>query len=203
MNHYTLYNPDSGEVTGAGSTNAPMQDIPTQGAGLLWDVLLDKALHFVADGLALAYTDAQRAAKAARPGAWAQWSNASMQWLDPRSLQDLKAQKNSQINAARLAANQASFSHAGKAVACDPLSRSDIDATKGYVSLNGVLPADWPGGWKALDNSYLPIADVDAWKAFYASMFAQGNANFAHAQTLKGQLDSASTTEQIQAITWN
>lgn len=117
-------------------------------------------------------------------------------------LGSLKAAKNEEINAARLAANFSTFTHAGKAIACDQLSRSDIDGTNGFVTLYGTLPPGWPGGWKAVDNTYVAIADVAAWKAFYASMFAAGNANFAKAQTLKTQLAAATTAEQVAAIVW-
>lgn len=117
-------------------------------------------------------------------------------------LAELKAEKNAEINTARLAANFSTFTHAGKAIACDQLSRSDIDGTNGFVALYSTLPPGWPGGWKAVDNTYVAIADVAAWKAFYASMFAAGNANFAKAQTLKTQLDAATTAEQVAAIAW-
>lgn len=117
-------------------------------------------------------------------------------------LSTLKATKNAEINAARLAANFSTFTHAGKLIACDQLSRSDIDGTNGFVSLYGSLPPGWPGGWKAVDNSYVPIASVADWKAFYASMFAAGNANFAKAQALKAQLDAATTAEEVAAIAW-
>lgn len=114
----------------------------------------------------------------------------------------LRAAKNAEINAARLAANRGTFTHAGKVFACDELSRSDIDGVNGYVALMGSLPADWPGAWKAVDNSYAPIATLADWKAFYGSMVAAGNANFAHAQALKTQLAAATTIEQVQAIRW-
>lgn len=114
----------------------------------------------------------------------------------------LKATKNAEINAARLAANFSTFPHAGKAVACDQLSRSDIDGTNGFVSLYGTLPPGWPGGWKAVDNTYVPISSVADWKAFYSSMFAAGNANFSKAQALKDQLEAATTPEEIQSVTW-
>ena len=107
--------------------------------------------------------------------------------------------------AARLAANFSTFPHAGKVIACDQLSRSDIDGTNGFVSfvsLYGTLPPDWPGGWKATDNTYVPISSVAEWKAFYSSMFAAGNANFAKAQTLKEQLEAATTPEEVHSITW-
>lgn len=138
-------------------------------------------------------------------GAYAVWAGGRWVLSDQPPVVDLsalKAEKNAEINAARLAANFTTFEHAGKLIACDQLSRSDIDGTNGYVALNGSLPVGWPGGWKAVDNSYVVIADVTAWKAFYASMFAAGNANFARAQALKVMLANAGTPEEIEAITW-
>lgn len=114
----------------------------------------------------------------------------------------LKERKNAEINAARLAANFKTFTHAGKTFACDQLSRSDIDGTNGYVNLFGTLPPVWSGGWKAVDNTYLTITSVDDWKSFYTSMFAAGNEHFVHAQQLKLQLEVATTAEEIQAIVW-
>lgn len=120
----------------------------------------------------------------------------------PKKLSERKADKNAEINAARLAANEGTFTHAGKVFACDKLSRGDIESTNGIVILFGELPKDWPGGWKAVDNTYTAIADVAAWKAFYASMYAAGIANFVKAQTLKAQLAAATTAKQVNAIAW-
>lgn len=119
------------------------------------------------------------------------------------ALEELKAAKNDEINAARLAANFSHFEHAGKQIACDQLSRSDIDGTNGFVALYGALPPGWPGGWKAIDNTYVAIADVTDWKAFYASMFAAGSANFARAQALKDALAAADTAAEVAAIGWD
>ena len=130
------------------------------------------------------------------------WDGESFTPPPAPPLADLKAAKNAEINAARLAANFSTFQHAGKAIACDQLSRSDIDGTNGFVSLYGSLPPGWPGGWKAVDNTYVAIASVADWKAFYGSMFAAGNANFAKAQNLKQQLDAATTAEEVAAIAW-
>lgn len=121
----------------------------------------------------------------------------------PPSLESIKTAKSAEINAARSTANTSTFTHGGKEVAVDALSRSDIDGVNGYVALyGGALPPGFPGAWKAVDNTYLPIADIDAWKAFYTSMIAAGAANFAHAQALKAQLAAATTPEQIAAIQW-
>lgn len=114
----------------------------------------------------------------------------------------LKSAKNTEINESRLTANFSTFPYSGKVFACDQLSRSDIDGTNGFVSLYGTLPPAWPGGWKAVDNTYIFITTVQDWKDFYRSMFAQGNANFIHAQALKDKLQLATTAKEIQEITW-
>lgn len=113
-----------------------------------------------------------------------------------------KARKNEQINGWRLAANRSTFTHLGKTFACDELSRSDIDGVTSFVTLTGALPPGWPGGWKAVDNTYLAISSVAEWTAFIGSMVSAGNANFGRAQALKAQLAAATTYNQIEAIVW-
>lgn len=143
-------------------------------------------------------------------GTRAKWNGAGFDFEDVPvppvppvpTLDELKAAKNAEINFSRAAANTSTFPHDGKTFACDALSRSDIDGVNGYVALYGAQPPAFPGAWKAADNSYYPIADVAAWKAFYASMVATGAANFAHAQTLKAQLAAATTPEAVAAIVW-
>lgn len=122
----------------------------------------------------------------------------------PKSLAELKAEKNEEINRARLVANQSTFPHAGKTVECDQLSRSDIDGVANHIALFGSFPPDFPGFWKAYDNSLIPMPSIDDFKAMYQSMTAQGTANFNHAQALKAQLydPSTDTPEKIAAITW-
>ena len=114
----------------------------------------------------------------------------------------LKTAKNLEINGWRMAANFSTFPHLGKTIACDELSRSDIAATNGEINNRGSMPVNWPGAWKAVDNSYLAITDVPAWNAFYAAMFAAGNANFAKAQNLKAALAAATTAVQIAQVVW-
>ena len=113
-----------------------------------------------------------------------------------------KVAKNLQINVWRGAANQTFFTHAGKQIACDALSRSDIDAVAGSIALNGTFPVGFPGAWKAMDNSYIVLADVAAFKSMYASMTVQGTVNFGQSQSLKATLAAATTLAQIDAVVW-
>lgn len=117
-------------------------------------------------------------------------------------LAELRAVKNADIDAWRAAANASTFPHAGKQIACDALSRSDLDGVAHHIALFGAFPDGFPGGWKATDKTMLPLADVDAFRAMYASMTAQGADNFNHSQALKAALAVASTPEEIAAIRW-
>jgi hypothetical protein len=122
--------------------------------------------------------------------------------LPPKSIDQLKFDKNAEINAARLHANQSTFMHSGKVFACDKLSREDIDGINGRVATRGAFPDGWVGGWKAVDNTYIAITTIAQWNDFYDSMIAQGLANFAKSQSLKTSLAAATTAEQVAAITW-
>lgn len=119
-----------------------------------------------------------------------------------KTLADLKADKNAEINNARLLANSTTFTHLGYVIACDPLSRSDIDAVAIKVARSGEFTAGFPMAWKAVDNRLLPLATVADFDAFYDSLTAQGTANFNHSQNLKTALAAATTPEQIAAIVW-
>jgi hypothetical protein len=118
------------------------------------------------------------------------------------NIESLRAAKREQINDWRAAANLSTFPHAGKQIACDALSRSDIDGVANNIALFGVFPDRFPGGWKATDNTMIPLVDADAFRAMYASMTTQGTENFNHSQELKVQLAAANTPEEIAAIEW-
>jgi hypothetical protein len=120
----------------------------------------------------------------------------------PLTLTQLKEAKKAEITEARAKASQGEFTYEGKLISCDSLSRSDIDGTNGYVVSHNEFPGGWPGAWKAVDNSYVPITNVEDWKTFYSAMVTQGVANFIKSQTLKAQVDACTTKAQVQAINW-
>lgn len=132
----------------------------------------------------------------------AKWIDDAPVWVETATLEEIKAKKNSEINAARLAANRSYFTFAGKDIACDELSRSDIDAINGIIAVTNAMPPNWVGGWKAIDNTYVVIPDVITWINFYAAMVQKGSSNFAHAQALKAQLANANSVTQVNNIQW-
>lgn len=123
-------------------------------------------------------------------------------WADFKSLEELKAEKLLQINSWRLAANQGYFIFLGYQIACDQLSRNDINNINGEVALTGELPTYFPKVWKAINNKYVDIPDVGTWTLFYKAMVQQGTTNFLHTQELKSQVASVTSQEELDAITW-
>lgn len=123
-------------------------------------------------------------------------------WVESLPLEELKLRKNDEINSSREHANTDTFEYMGKLIRCRPLDRGDIDGTNGYIALFGTFPDGWQGGWKAADNTVVPIPTITEWKAFYKAMVDTGNRNFKRAQTLKTQLADATTAEAVQAIVW-
>lgn len=130
------------------------------------------------------------------------WVDGAIQWVETASLEDLKARKNDEINAARAQANETTFVFQGKHIRCDTVSKFDILSTNGCVALTGQFQPDWSGGWKTEDNAYVAITDIPTWTAFYMAMMNQGQGNFSHAQSLKQRLASATTPEEVAAIHW-
>lgn len=181
----------------------PEGEIPTAPDGTtLLQVTGRRETHYVSNGQLTPYTPEEGARKASTPNYPATWSNSTKTWTDLRSLAELKAAKLLEINQGRAIANMGQFTYLGKQIACDRLSRSDIDAVNGELALTDTFPAGWPGGWKCVDNTYVAITDKSTWVAFYQAMTAQGTSNFLYAQSLKQQVVLATTAAEIENITW-
>jgi hypothetical protein len=133
---------------------------------------------------------------------WAVFDSEAVSARTAEELAAAKAAKREEINRARLAANRTSFSFMGKDIAVDDVSRSDIDGVSDQVLLTGSFPAGFPNAWKAMDNTYVAIPDIDTWRAFITAMTTQGALNFGRAQQRKAEIDAATTVEQVEAIVW-
>jgi hypothetical protein len=127
------------------------------------------------------------------------------------SLEIVKARKNSEITAARLKADADHFIYSytdsdGNAISKDIRTGNkdmiDLLTTNSYITLFGDFDEDWPGGWKAIDNTYVQIATLDQWKDFFKCMYKTGIANFKKSQLLKAQIEAATTVEEVAAINW-
>lgn len=123
-------------------------------------------------------------------------------WVEEGNLPVAKALAKARISAAYLLANKTSFTFQGKEIQADEHAMTQINRTDAGIQRRGALRSDWPGAWKALDNSYIPIPDVATWGAMMDALETQGLVNFLKAQALKNSIDAAETIEEIQAISW-
>ena len=203
MSHFIIYDPATKEISIWGSAADIAEVVAPVGLTLLETPgPISRHTHYVNEGAVVAYTLEKAAVKQVQPFDGAVWSNTTLSWVDTRTITVGRTAADKRINAARLAANQSSFTFAGKQIACDPLSRSDIDAVNGFLSRTGTLPAGWPGAWKAVDNTFVAIATAADWDALYAAMVARGMLHFAYSQSLKAQGVAAGTLPQLDAIVW-
>jgi len=113
-----------------------------------------------------------------------------------------RARKVADINQARVSADGGYFEFGGKQIDTDLDSMRQINAVTNHVALMGDFPPGFPGAWKAVDNSYLPIPDVATWKEFISTMASKGVANFLRQQSLKADIAAASTMSAIDSIAW-
>jgi hypothetical protein len=118
----------------------------------------------------------------------------------PGRLDRAKVAKRAAINTAWLAANADTFLFEGAQISVNTKSRGDIDAINGYVAVMGELPRTWPGGWKGVNNTVVPIPDIQTWRRFYAAMVNTGTEYYAHAQDLKARVDAASTPDEVAGV---
>lgn len=123
-------------------------------------------------------------------------------WVETLTLEQLKLRKRAEITAQRLRADADHFVYLEKAIRTADKDMIDLFCTNGYIALFGEFDADWPGGWKAIDDSYLIISTIDEWKAFYRVMYRTGIANFRKSQELKARIDAATTSGEVEAIQW-
>lgn len=99
-------------------------------------------------------------------------------------------------------ANMSSFPFDGYAVACDSASRHHINDVANHVAMFGCFPPGFAGSWKAVDNSLIPMESVETFKAMCKSLSTYMVENFHRAQSLKEELASATTVEEVEAISW-
>lgn len=156
-----------------------------------------------------AYDDKQQGVRLARPAmineVWQrQWEVYPLPAEDVAAhFERLRADKIAAINQARVRADSSHFSFGGKQVQVDDASMRQIMAVTGYISLWGDFPPGFPGAWKAMDNTYIPLVDVAAWKDLIKAMATQGVENFAKQQTLKAEIAKAASMAAVEAINWD
>lgn len=192
---FVCYDPETGEIRTWGESPDPS---PHSELGTILEGEGANPTHCVVDGALVAYTSEQIAAKAAAPSYPATWSNATFAWIDQRALPQAKADKWSDLKAARDATLHAGFTWDGSTFDSDETSQSRI---QGAVQLAGLAGAAFSTVWVLADNTTRTLSAADmvgvglALGAFAEQIFTTG-------AELRAQVEAATTAAQIGEIAW-
>jgi len=200
MECFTAYDTSTGEITGLvggiGATPPLDTTLTKYIAGEF-----DSGLGYVNfSGEFVPYSTEQHNTKSARPQYPARWSNVTMQWEDPRTLDDLKAAKWEQVKAQRDAAEFGLFVWSGHAFDGDESAQRRINlAVMGVQAAVIAGNSSWSVDWTLADNTSLTLSASD--------MIGVANAlgaNIAQAHALarvkRQQIEAAQTLEELDAL---
>lgn len=123
----------------------------------------------------------------------------SKQWIDPRTLNDLRAAAWARIKRARSAALAAGVDVPG-------LGRFDSDdesTSKMTAVLAGIayMPADWSVTWTKFDNSAVEL-DKASFPLVAGAVLAHGDTVHQTGRVLRAAIEAAPTAESIAAVVW-
>ena len=132
------------------------------------------------------------------PGPHHVFDFAAKQWVDPRSLLQLKADQWVAIKAARDAAEFGGFTWDGSTFDSDLTSQSRI---QGAVQLAGLDPANFSLDWTLADNSVRTLSAAQM-TAVGAALGVHVAAQHALGRTLRSQIEAATTAAEVDAVAW-
>ena len=154
---------------------------------------VDDTSHYIADGALVPIP--------ARPGNHHTFDYTAKQWIDPRTLSDLRAAKWAEIKARRDTAEFAVFTY--NAMEFD----GDLDAQRrlmAYISVSkSALAAGQPftAEFTLANNSLVTLSAEDFIGIELAKVQAVAAA-FAHAAALRLQIEAATTAAELDALAW-
>lgn len=115
-----------------------------------------------------------------------------------RPLEELKAEKRAEINAARDAAEQGGFTYLGKVFDSDQVSAQRISMAAQAMAL---APEGTTITWTTQDNSTIDLTAQEL-VGLVVALAEWSNTCHEKATALKAQIDAAETAEELELITW-
>lgn len=198
--NFITYNLLSGEITrGDGSCQAEALDAQAQvGEGVL-EATGNRRTHYVSGGVLVAYTEAQRIAKANRPLYAGPWDNTTMTWTDPRTLDQIKAARKAVIDAERATRTLEPITYAGASFDADDVAMRNVSGWQTQLAAGASLPPGFV--WRDADNADHP-ADAAFINGLGAAITLRGTMLYAQSWALKAAIDAATTKAEVGAVTW-
>lgn len=198
VERYVIYNESSGAIVRHAICLPDQAEIQRQpGERMVPHATAQPDTHYVRDGVVIAYSDAERNAKVARPTHRAAWSNTTRQWADQRTLAEAKADKWEQIKRARDAAEWGGFDTPFGRFDSDPTSQGKLSGAATAAQLNPALSLDWT----LADNSVVTLGAADL---IAVGLLLMQHVNTVHqsGRVLRQQIEAATTNAQLGGISW-
>lgn len=187
---YCIYD-STGRILKFGSATEDMLPLLEQEGNVLelGDVSCDDASQYVENG--------QLVDMPARPGQYFVFDYTIKQWVDPRDLAQVKADKWEEIKQARTAAEYAGFVWDGSTFDSDPASQQKIIGASQWASLNPAFEIDWT----LADNTVRSLNSQQMQQVGQA-LGVHVNTVYEKGRTLRQQIESATTIPGVEAIHW-
>lgn len=192
--NYTIYEKDTGRIAktvGVPEILLPLQyDKETQG---YVEGTFNDTEYYIEDG--------EPKLIPTKPGAFHAFDYGSKAWVDPRTLDDLKTAKWEAIKRQRAAVEFGKFTYNGMEF------DGDVNAQRRLMNLISVSKSALQAGtafsteFILADNSVVMLTAAD-FVAIEMVKIEQVAAAFAKAATLRAQIDSAGSAEEIQSLSW-
>lgn len=136
-----------------------------------------------------------------RPGPHHVWDWGAKAWADPRTLQDLKDAKWAAMKRCRDTLEATSFPYLGKAIDSDMLSVLRINTVVKAAEYAQSQGAPFATEWRCADNTLLAL-DGPALQMMPVALAAHSQALHSHANTLRAQIEAATTPADLAEVVW-
>jgi hypothetical protein len=120
------------------------------------------------------------------------------EWVDARSLEEVKEMQWEKIKESRTTAIEAGFMSQGKPYQSDPESKSDI---LGACQLAQVVGSSFTINWTCKDNTVITMSQMQMIQVGI-DLGVHINTQHAIARGLRTAINGATSKEEVEAITW-
>ena len=192
---YTIYNINTGQIQKV--LNCPESLIQLQ-----YDAATQGCVEGDFSSLDFYIEDSVSKRIPAKPNSYCVFDFITKTWIDPRTLDEIKSMKWESIKKIRDQVENSSFVWNGHVFDCDVVSQSRIQGTSQLASLALMNQTPFSVDWTLANNTVVVLTAEDM-LAVGKAMFEHINSCHQKSRTLRMQIESATTKEEVEAITWN
>lgn len=187
MIRYAAYDPETGRIIRTGFCSA--EDLIFQGTAIESNEA-DDSLHYVQNGELVLLPPC--------PSKRHQWGGPAVGWVDQRSLEEVKAQKWTEIKDERSAREAGTFTYLGQEFDMDPvrIAGAVMDARESIIAGETFTQA-----WVLANDSVLWLTAEET-IAMGRTAKAVVSGLWSTSQYLRNAIDAATTIAEVEAITW-